>query len=1223
MMSEESANLTLGAYRVLKRENGALWELGKGSYGTTYKAEHMHLERVAALKVINDHLVRDDSAKLRFKEEAKAASKLRNAHIANIDDFGEVDGVFYYVMEYCSGGDLEEYSQKNGPLPWSVVRDFALQILDALKAAHSKGMLHRDLKPSNVMLADSSEPVNLRLIDFGLVKALDQNIANETAVMATREGAFMGNALTASPEQFRQEDLDERSDLFSLGVTLWYLLNGESPFGTSSTAQIAHQRLSVENYDDCLPPHLEAKGRAILHCLLCSDREQRFRYAQDAIDAINGVGAIPAPSSPLAPSQMIEPEEFSESLPLSGIGALNEQWQIVSTVKQLRYGTYYGCSHRLDGSVPAASLFIPDASFPFAEDVRSFGEKLVSAGSLGLCNFFAHGDYEGHHAFLCQSLSCATLQTLLQRVNRLNLQHDLSLLKQVSLGVDEARDLGMPGVELEDGDIYIAVNPTMGHSQLQPREWESYIDNEARGEGGNSAGLVAVVLPRLADESVPQEVSATIGGDDLASNPIARFSGFLYRVLSGMSAKQTAYLSSHNYVSFSDVSEESNQYLSQVIAGLEVPESATLFLRQICQNEGVFFDGPAASVQASVLPTSFQAPLSAPPGRLTAPPKLSTPSQSATTLAPSPASVPAPVVPPQLTSPSNVGIISPTASVGVAGPSPVQSASNRSKQKEKRGKKPLVISILVLLLLGLLGVGGYFAYEHSRKTKKVTRRSQSGITHDGPIQAREGTLAFTKVSFSEGFDDVPVGLSDALGVVLGEIKIQGGAIQVVDFPLDVFDSSDRWPLTFMSLHSGFVVSGDDLAQSLFSDDGAGGYVNETSLELSARAMTRIAPTITVNGVEVPEAARLMKYLASSAGLREFQHSVEDGKARIELPPGQRFPIKASLRIPYFNSVSVNLTAGEDLDVVLKVATRKVVFFGLQPSHSLSFAADLSQIKEEAVRDLLRVGVAKELATGVEILGQKKTWALPAPSGSLTLGFEGKEKVVQVSMDVAYLAVAGVETRMLSESDEISRLRSFAERGDAVSQSNLAQQMYTLEEFGGRPPDVVRALVFQWYTASASQKHVPAMTELGIAYRDGNGVNQDSYKALDLIQQATNAGSARAKAILGSFYETGLPGRIKKDMAKAKTLYQEAAEQGSGFGMAKIAIVFINAENYEEAHKWLVKGVEESDPFCTYALGLFYYDGRVVEQDQEEGLLLIKKAAALNDPNAKGFLEELK
>ncbi|NJM38332.1 MAG: hypothetical protein HC845_11005 [Akkermansiaceae bacterium] len=93
-MSNEPQSLELGSYRVLQRDNGSLWELGKGSYGTTYKAEHKLLRRVAALKVINDHLVRDDLAKMRFLHEAQAAASLDHQHIARIHDFGETDGIF-------------------------------------------------------------------------------------------------------------------------------------------------------------------------------------------------------------------------------------------------------------------------------------------------------------------------------------------------------------------------------------------------------------------------------------------------------------------------------------------------------------------------------------------------------------------------------------------------------------------------------------------------------------------------------------------------------------------------------------------------------------------------------------------------------------------------------------------------------------------------------------------------------------------------------------------------------------------------------------------------------------------------------------------------------------------------------------------------------------------------------------------------------------------------
>ena len=205
MASKE--DIILGNYRVLKNGDGANWELGKGAFGTTYKAEHKHLPRFCALKVINENLIRRSNSKQRFLQEAQAASLLEHPNIAQIYDFGESDGVFYYAMTYCAGHDLENFAKTKGPQKWPAVKRMALQIFNALAEAHGKGLLHRDIKPSNIMLLENDGTMNLKLIDFGLVKVLEPSSSHKTNVLLTNEGGFLGSPLTASPEQLKEEEL--------------------------------------------------------------------------------------------------------------------------------------------------------------------------------------------------------------------------------------------------------------------------------------------------------------------------------------------------------------------------------------------------------------------------------------------------------------------------------------------------------------------------------------------------------------------------------------------------------------------------------------------------------------------------------------------------------------------------------------------------------------------------------------------------------------------------------------------------------------------------------------------------------------------------------------------------------------------------------------------------------------------------------------------------------
>jgi len=187
-----------------------------------------------------------------------------------------------------SGGDLEQYVEREGALSWAVVEPLAVQIASALSRIHQSGLLHRDLKPSKVILsAESQTEPQLKLIDFGL-----------------EEGAAGFNALTASPEQLRDEDLDERSDLFSFGITLLYLLCGGVPFGNVSAPLMMAQRLDDESYDRLLPDDLSGIGREVISRLIQKDREQRYRSVDEFLSALQT--ASHAGSNPLSsPNTML------------------------------------------------------------------------------------------------------------------------------------------------------------------------------------------------------------------------------------------------------------------------------------------------------------------------------------------------------------------------------------------------------------------------------------------------------------------------------------------------------------------------------------------------------------------------------------------------------------------------------------------------------------------------------------------------------------------------------------------------------------------------------------------------------------------------------------------------------------------------------------------------------------------------------------------------------
>ena len=231
--------VTFGHYRVLQRDDGSLWELGSGAMGVTYKALDTDLQRPVALKVINSDLMADEVNRNRFLREARAAAGLRHSNIASIYHLAKDEEQFFYAMEFIEGQTTEAYVARFGPMPLRPALRIAWQVSKALAAAARQQLVHRDIKPANIMIVADSEEGDwpfVKLIDFGLVRSV---LRAHDSDGTTPVGVSRHRAVQRVRSRSRRGDMDARSDIYSLGCTLWYLLTGEAPFTGSLASDFA------------------------------------------------------------------------------------------------------------------------------------------------------------------------------------------------------------------------------------------------------------------------------------------------------------------------------------------------------------------------------------------------------------------------------------------------------------------------------------------------------------------------------------------------------------------------------------------------------------------------------------------------------------------------------------------------------------------------------------------------------------------------------------------------------------------------------------------------------------------------------------------------------------------------------------------------------------------------------------------------------------------------
>ena len=262
-------------------------ELGAGAMAITYRARDTVLNSEVALKVIDRRVAQNPGARSRFLREARAAANIHHPNIARVTYYGEQGGECFYAMELIKGETLEARVRRDGRMPLRLALQVIEQAARALAAAEACGVVHRDIKPSNIMLeSDASGALTVKLIDYGVAKVMGPQV--EPGIEQTQAG-FIGTPAFASPEQFagvQQLPIDMRSDIYSLGVTLWYLLTGRTPFVGRTMEEIRARQTSELPLEQLRNLHLPAQVIALLKSMLAPDPKDRPQTARELLSAV-------------------------------------------------------------------------------------------------------------------------------------------------------------------------------------------------------------------------------------------------------------------------------------------------------------------------------------------------------------------------------------------------------------------------------------------------------------------------------------------------------------------------------------------------------------------------------------------------------------------------------------------------------------------------------------------------------------------------------------------------------------------------------------------------------------------------------------------------------------------------------------------------------------------------------------------------------------------------
>jgi len=454
-----------------------------------------------------------------------------------------------------------------------------------LACCHDAGFIHRDIKPSNLMLAHADGPLSVKLIDFGLVRSSRQSQSSG------EDSAGVGSPLYASPEQLREQPLDARSDLFSLGMSLWHLAIGRVP-DSGTTRQIIERRLDTRSYAPDLPQSLPLGVRDVLAALLEKDPAGRPQSARELLQMLEAGAAKVGGSTPSVARPNAKPVAAQIEV-LSVAQDLESDFEIVRSEGEQPTGVNYIAKRLLSHGEPVwLHAFHPrlwaDPAFQSLAvqniaDTQGLDVQLL----LRPLEVRAYRDYT---VVISPVPLGGPLQGELKAVGKMAFSATSDLFGKIAVEIDRVAAVGLPAPDLRPSHIYCVRGGLTQKGALPLRLLPRYTENTVAGSSVAGADIDASAT--MAPESLTEG-----GGNELAAGPFARL---IYRMTAGRDCVAAASLSVQAYVAVPELSEEGNRFLSRVIAGTMTPPSCSALLSTLLGTEGIYAAGVAQPMGSAV-----------------------------------------------------------------------------------------------------------------------------------------------------------------------------------------------------------------------------------------------------------------------------------------------------------------------------------------------------------------------------------------------------------------------------------------------------------------------------------------------------------------------------------------------------------------------------------------------------------------------------------------------